>query len=169
MPDQILTPPTIATLPRGLLRYLQIQSGGRYPQSVGETIAPILDMIEMMVASTDVTAADTLSLNATGTVLSTTLLVADTKVVRCSMIGLRVATVAAEAIKLGIIVRSQNGGTLTLSPTVTLAASTGDQVPVTTVPVWLLPGDNLGVQVYSITTAGNISANLHIRKSDFFF
>lgn len=165
----ILTPPTISTLPRGLLRYLGIQSGGRYPQSVSETIAPILDLIELMTATTDVVVADTLALTATGTTLAPSLIVSEAKVVRCTHIGLRVATIAAEAIKIGLVVRTQNGGTITLSPTVTLAASTGDQTLCPYTPVWLQPGDQLGVQVYSITTAGSIAANVHVRKSDFFF
>jgi hypothetical protein len=165
----ILTPPTISTLPRGLLRYLGIQSGGRYPQSVSETISPGFDLLPLMVATTDVVVADTLGLTATGTTLAPSLIVSEAKVVRCEVIGLRVATVAAEAIKLGIVVRSQNGGTLTLSPTVTLGASTGDQTSCEIVPFYMQPGDQLGVQVYSITTAGSITANLHIRKSDMFF
>lgn len=122
-----------------------------------------------MVATTDVVVTDTLALTATGTVLAPSLIVSEAKVVRCAHVGLRMVTIAAEAIKAGLVIRSQNGGTLTISPTVTLPASSGDQTLCPFTPVWLQPGDQIAVQVYSITTAGSIAANVHIRKSDFFF
>jgi hypothetical protein len=168
MPD-ILTPPVISTLPLGLLRYLGIQSGGRFPQTVEGVISPGLELIELLAASTDVTVADSaVAITSAGTKLAAGLIVAQAKVVRVSQCGLRVATAAGEAVKLGIVLVKANGGTVNLSGTATLAASTGDQL-VCAVPFWMQPGDQLAAQVYTVTTAGTINANITITKSDFFF
>jgi hypothetical protein len=168
MAAPLLTPPTISTLPNGLLRYLGIQSGGRYPQNLDETIGPGLELIDLLTISTDVAVSDIIGATSTGTKLAPTLIVSTSKVVRCSLVSARALTTAGEAIKFGIILVHQNGAASNLSGTVTLAASTGDQIAAAWTPVWLQPGDQLAIQVYSITTAGTININLTIRKSDFY-
>lgn len=169
MVDTILTPPVVSTLPAGLLRYLGIQSGGQYPQSLGRVIDPGLELIDLLTISTDVVVSDSaVAVTSTGTKLAAGLIVSQSKAVRCSSIGARVVTAAGEAIKFGLVLVCQNGSTLNLSGTVTVAASSGDQIAVAC-PFWLQPGDQLAIQVYSVTTAGTINVNVTIRKSDFNF
>lgn len=44
MPD-ILTPPTLNKIPQGLLGFLGIKSGGRYPDSLGSQLVPVADLL----------------------------------------------------------------------------------------------------------------------------
>jgi hypothetical protein len=43
----LLTPPVISKLPLGLLQFLGIQSGGTYPHTLGTTLTPTWDQLEL--------------------------------------------------------------------------------------------------------------------------
>lgn len=167
----ILTPPTISTLPNGLLRYFGIQSGGAYPRSLDSNYQLGIEVLPIMAASTDTDAGVAVNANAAGLVLATGFVVSESKLSRADLIGLRFATIAAEAITAGLCIVTANGTEIPLTGVVAIGASTGSQVfwANGARELWLHPGDQIAARVYAITTAGNIALNFSLRKSDFRF
>lgn len=172
MAGPILTPPSISTLPNGLMRYFGIQSGGAYPRSLEANYQLSIDeVLPIMAASTNTNSAVSVNANAAGVVNATGFVVSDSKLVRAELIGLRFATIAGEAITAGLVIVSANGVEIPLTGVVSIGASTGSQVFWSNGarPLYLQPGDQIAARVMAITTAGNIALNFSLRKSDLFF
>lgn len=58
--------PAINRLPQGLLGFLGIKNGGRYPQEIADVLAPVWDLADLYLNTNSETRADVLAIAAIG-------------------------------------------------------------------------------------------------------
>jgi hypothetical protein len=152
----------ISTLPLGLLGFLGIKSFGEYPQYLGGTILPTLDLLGLW-SGAQATHANGIAVNAALGFNSVSLIVPQTEIWYVTM-GHVVATVdAAEAIKITGELQPSVGAGVFITPTVDAAASAGVVPATINYPMWFGPGDELGVRVSTLTGAA-VAINARVRR-----
>lgn len=158
MVDSIQRPPPLSTIPKGLLGFLGIKSGGRYPQNLAEVLAPVWDVRDHYLASYAATFLQGPITLAAGGVIAdlnfgTTIgFVPNAEyayvtrgVIRCDLAGKNAVTATPCAFV--------NGLGIPQGPTLTFAAG-GLATWQFDRPFWLPPGSAFGV-IVNAKTAGD--------------
>jgi len=150
----------ISRIPAGLLGFLGIKNGGQYPQRLATELLPTWDLSDQYSEYGAQLQGLNLQVTATGYIAYFTPPVGE--VWRIHDIGLTVQCAVAELF-LGSVARSQTaGGTVVpITDHLSVAASSSGVVVVPRVPMFLNPGDNLGVITYAF--AGSSDGYLQIR------
>lgn len=170
-----LVPRGLSKLPLGLLGFFGIKNGGQYPQSLGDIILPQLDMAGLFQAAYAERAVVSVSAGfatgfVQGTILATGLAAAvpagETWCLWADSFG--IFTGAGDAFLGGPAIKSFQTGsgsswTRMLRDPLSQAASltTLQTTIVQGLPLWLSPGDQLGINVQSFT---NASATLTVTQ-----
>ena len=179
----ILTPPVISKLPLGLLGFFGIKNGGQYPQTLGTSIAPTLELAELLAANYHSNlvyiAAPTLVgfAQATSAIAGIPQAVPDNEIWYISSCSMHLTTGAGDAYNATPVVRGfqANGASAwyrVLAQSFTIGASTNIMYPCPFTENgsrWLAPGDIFGFWGNSITLATNIAINIQVAVTRFPF
>ena len=175
-----LTPPVISKLPLGLLGFFGIKNGGEYPQTLGHSISPTFDQLELLAinyrellamsvvpAGLGFTAQVNLTLGITAVVPSNEVWLLNTY-------SVNLFTGAGDSITCSTEIRNFQSATASnwhraMSDQLTQGASlnTMRQCAITGTP-WLAPGDQFGVWVSALTNAsGNVTVSSNVSVTKF--
>jgi hypothetical protein len=181
--NAILTPPVISKLPLGLLGFFGIKNGGQYPQTLGNSISPTMDLTEMLAANHYANYVYIAAPTAVGFTQATAAIsgvpqsVPDNEVWFISSMSMHLTTGVGDAYNASPVVRTfQAGGASAwyrvLAAPFTIGASTNIMYPLPFMENgsrWLSPGDLFGFWANSFTLATNIAINIQVRVTRFPF
>lgn len=153
-------PPEINRLPLGLLGFLGIKNGGRYPTALAPGLTPTWDQGRMYLEPAARYVAGSGTINANGFVGSIAPQPGEIWVVHdCSLV---VAAGAGESWSGALCRGTVNGGsTINLTLDRAAAASSTVSLPLVYQPIWLVPGDIIGAITYAV--AGPVDFYLSMR------
>ena len=165
----ILTPPVISRLPLGLLQFLGIQSGGLYPQSLGNQLVPTFEELDILSSVHSQEKFD-VAIPITGIGFAPSPIAVPLNEVwymhYCTGILFTDATEAVDAI-LGINGPTGGPHTLPVNFTFSMAASLQRSHGISG-PVWVPPGMSIGFIINQITGAP-LAGNGQIRLRNIAF
>lgn len=174
-----LTPAVISKLPLGLLGFFGIKNGGQYPQTLGDTILPTLDMAPVLAANyrelvfvAPIAALGFVTANLNGGALPGAVPAGELWFVQAASVF--AFTGVGDSFTGTLEVRNSTTGLASawhraLSSPITLAASTTQLHPGIS-GVWLSPGDTIGFWYSASTNASGtaqMSAQLAIVRFPF--
>lgn len=180
MKPPILTAPVISKLPLGLLGFFGIKNGGKYPQTLGETIVPTLEQINVLAENYHTKHAYIAAPNAPGWHQATVAIagvpqrVPENEIWLIRGASMHHATGAGEAINATAAVRGDQWGAAAasyhvISQPFTLAASTNILLPCSEPDFWAGPGDEFGFWVNTVTFVGPLLTVLEFKITRFPF
>lgn len=150
--------------PTGLLEFLGIKNGGKYPQTFGEQLSPQWNLENWYLTQR----AQLLTVNGTVAAVGYTLAfqVPQNAVWFVWNMATRALTAAGEAITFqNTISRNPNVNTLPVSDYVIVGASAAGS-RTTLLNQYYGPDSNFGMYVAQITTAGAVAVSYHIRYTE---
>lgn len=178
----ILTPPVISKLPLGLLGFFQIKNGGQYPQTLGGSINPTFEQLELLAANYHENLALTAIPTVTGFIGATVVATALPAVVPAgelwyaSSLSMHVTTGVGDSINFSPEARSfqtNNAAAFhrVLAGPVTQPASLAVmyQCNYQNQDRWFSPGDTFGYWVTAITLATAIQMSIQAQITRFPF
>ena len=152
----------ISKLPLGLLGFLGIQAGGKYPSLLGDTIAPTWDLLNLL-AGAHATGISGVAIPNLAVGFNTVgLVVPETEIWYVTMCHAVAATGAAEAASFALAVEPSVGAAVGLTSNVIIGANEASWFATVYEPFWLSPGDDLGIQCSAFT--GTVVGNVRCRR-----
>ena len=177
----ILTPPVISKLPLGLLGFFGIKNGGQYLQTLGNTIAPTMEMLELLAVNYHTNHVYIASPNAPGWHQATVAVAGVPQRVPAgemwyiSACSMHLSTGVGDSITLGApAVRGTQYGLnaafyRVLAPPFSMGASENHMRPTDQHEFWMEPNDELGFWVQAATLASSIIVTIQVKVTRFPF
>jgi len=155
--------PPINALPTGILGFLGIKNGGRYPQHLGETLTPVWDLANLYLEANAQYTDDAGTINADGEVRVFT--VPEGQVWWVSELVGYITTGAGESLDAFALTRFASGPVqwLSITPGIAVPANQDSAILVMDRPRFLQPGEGLGFEAYGGAYAGVIDWQMGIR------
>jgi hypothetical protein len=162
-----LTAPVISKLPLGLLDFLGIKSGGRYPDSLGNVLTPVWDMERFQEIFDERTAFDVTTTIGVAALnfLPWNIVVPQTELWLVKQINGFLQTDAAETVTASLAYVDSFNYINLASGVVSLAASQQRHIagPIGDLGFLVGPGSIFGWMVDQVTTAANVVAQIQVR------
>lgn len=154
--------PAINRLPLGLLGFLGIKNGGRYPQDLADVLAPTWDLSQLYLNTNSETRSDVVALNALGSQAFVTVPTGEAWIVLLASAATGTLG-AGVTFEIGLQTTDAAGlVTIAVSP-MSGARTVGQRVAVSLPqPILLGPGSTFGVNVTQLA-AGPVSTTLATR------
>lgn len=156
----MITNPSINRIPQGLLGFLGIKNGGRYPQELSPTLAPVVDLFDHYSNTNREYQTASVAVAALGQTNFHTVPVGQWWY--CCHASLFTATIGAGAAYAGVLCMIDASGLVTtMLSSVSPAAGPGAVYTAQARQFWLGPGESLGVYTTGLT-AGPISTGVSV-------